>query len=121
MSVVFLTVFSGVSVFVIGQIFIKFFIDPILEQRKAIGQVCDTLIYYAGFYSVPKKGFDDPLREEAQKRTRELATLLLSKTQQIPWYRIFEMVGVVKKRQNIIKASRCIFGLPQICTMNKTV
>jgi hypothetical protein len=109
--VVFYTVLSGVSVFVLGQIVIKFFIEPIHEQRKAIGKASDTLIFYAGYYSVPKQDFTQPDREEAQIKTRELSTLLLSTTQVIPWYRIFEFFCIVRKEQQIIAASRDIIGL----------
>jgi len=109
--VVLYTVLSGVSVFVLGQIIIKFFIEPIHEQRKAIGKACDTLIFYAGYYSVPKRDFTQPDREEAQIKTRELSTLLLSTTQIIPWYGIFELFRIVRKEQQIIAASRDIIGL----------
>ncbi|MBI5694968.1 MAG: hypothetical protein HZC51_04380 [Nitrospirae bacterium] len=111
MGEVFLTVVSGVVVFVLGQIVIKFFIEPIHEQRKAIGVACDTLIFYSGYYACPKSVFNDPDREEAMRKTRELSTLLISQTHLIPWYPFFENIRIVKKKSVIISAARDIIGL----------
>ena len=108
---IFLTVISGVLVFVIGQIIIKFFVEPIHEQWKVIGLVCDTLIYYAGFYAVPNHGRDDKDREEANRKTREMSTLLISRTHLVPWYNLFETLRIVKKKSKIISAARNMFGL----------
>ncbi len=48
---VFWTVLSGVTVYVAGQIFVKFVIDPIQEFRKLTGEIGHSLIYYANVYS----------------------------------------------------------------------
>ena len=40
------TVMIGVSVYVIGQVFIKFVIDPIHEQRMHIGLQSSSKPYY---------------------------------------------------------------------------
>src|SRR2546427_7979563 len=50
-----LTVMGGVSVLVIGQIIVRFFIEPVHELRKTIGDVGDVLIYYAHLYMRPKE------------------------------------------------------------------
>lgn len=39
MSTVFLTVISGVTVFVIGQLIMKFYIDPIVRFKESIGRI----------------------------------------------------------------------------------
>lgn len=41
-----LTIFGGVLVYVIGQVTSKFLIDPIHEQKKLIGEIGDSLIFY---------------------------------------------------------------------------
>lgn len=41
-----ITVITGVIVIVIGQIFIKFFIEPIQKQYKIIGKITNSMIYY---------------------------------------------------------------------------
>jgi hypothetical protein len=45
---IFLTVLSGVAVFVLGQVVLKYFIEPasIQEQNKVIGETIEYLILY---------------------------------------------------------------------------
>ncbi len=50
---VFLTVFSGVLVYVIGQIIVKLVIEPIHEMRKTIGQISHSLNVRADVISNP--------------------------------------------------------------------
>ena len=50
----FLTVFSGTVVFVAGQNVSRFFIEPIHEQRRLIGEIAYVLIFYAPFYAIPE-------------------------------------------------------------------
>src|SRR5215218_7318334 len=42
------TVLAGVAVFVLGQIAQRFFIEPIQEQRKVLGEVTFAVLYYSG-------------------------------------------------------------------------
>ncbi len=53
MDTVFLTVLSGVSVYVIGQIVLKFVVDPLHAQRKTRGKVIDFLIQHETRYRYP--------------------------------------------------------------------
>lgn len=43
----FLTAFAAIFVFVVGQIIVKFFIEPVEALKKHIGDIADTLIYYS--------------------------------------------------------------------------
>ncbi|MCJ7635467.1 hypothetical protein MUP77_24145, partial [Candidatus Bathyarchaeota archaeon] len=45
-----LTIFGGIVVLTMGQIITKFFIEPIHEQFRLIGEINDSLIYYANVY-----------------------------------------------------------------------
>jgi hypothetical protein len=47
MSDVGLTILGGITIFVGGQILIKFIIEPFYEQSKLIGEIANSLIYYA--------------------------------------------------------------------------
>jgi hypothetical protein len=44
---IFLTIFSGVLVFVIGQIFLKLVIDPVHQFKRIISDISLALIQYA--------------------------------------------------------------------------
>ncbi len=43
----FVTVISGVFIFVIGQLVIKFVIDPIKELKQTLGAIYFILIFHA--------------------------------------------------------------------------
>lgn len=51
--IIFTTVVSGTLVFVVGQIILKFIIEPIHKQKEIIGEIADALIYYANLYTHP--------------------------------------------------------------------
>ena len=42
-----LTALLGVVVFVIGQIAVKFLIEPLHDQKKLIGEISGTIIFYS--------------------------------------------------------------------------
>jgi len=58
-----LTVLGGVLIYIIGQIISLFFIEPIHEQKKIIGEVDDALGFYANIYCnpgvLPKEKIDE--------------------------------------------------------------
>lgn len=105
-----LTILGGVVVYVAGQIISKFFIEPIHEQKKIVGEIADALIFYANVYYNPGTGSKKKMNE-ASERLRQLATLLHSKTHLIPWYKFFEKTRVVLKSPSIEEASTKLIGL----------
>lgn len=130
-----ITVLGGFIVYVAGQIFTKFLIDPINEQKQIIGKIADALIFYANkYYSIvgydTSTGFSTlwssseereqtkKVEEENKKRNnlisdtiRSLGTQLLSKTYIIPYYGFFAKLGLVKTEKNIIAAQHGLMGL----------
>ena len=46
-----LTVLTGLFILVIGQIIIRFIIEPIQQQDRIIGDIYYTLSYYANIYT----------------------------------------------------------------------
>ena len=46
-----LTAVSGVGIFVIGQIIQKWFIEPIQEQRKLVGEIVYSLAFHANLFN----------------------------------------------------------------------
>ena len=51
---VFITVFSGVLVFVIGQIVVKLIIEPINDFKKERSKIIYDLVFYANKLANPK-------------------------------------------------------------------
>ena len=110
MVVAFWTVLSGVFVLVIAQIFIKLVLDPIAEQKRAIGVVAYALIYYSNIYSNPgvsARTADD----QASSKLRDASSQLLAATSLIPRYRIWSRIGLVLPRASIDTACSNLIGI----------
>ena len=110
------TVIGGVLIYVLGQIFIKFFIEPIHEQDKCIGEIIDAMIFYANLYSNPCP-FEDSKPEAIEERQkasdfiRQLASKLRAKNQQIRWYKFFVFCRLTRKRNSVIEVHKLLIGI----------
>jgi hypothetical protein len=94
-----LTVLAGIAVFVSGQIVQKWFIDPIQEQRKLIGEV----LYCLAFYAYVRRDLFPPSQVlEAHTAIRGLSAQLFKALAVIPCYRFLGLIHVVHKRTTII-------------------
>lgn len=101
----FTTIFAGVSVFVIGQIFLKWMIEPIQELRKIIAEV---MFYLANDNSIIHNA--DMLDKEevlsSCKNLKRLGANLLSCQQLIPFYETIFKILRLPKRDDIVLASK---------------
>jgi hypothetical protein len=128
-----LTIVGGVIVFVIGQMIVKFIIEPLNEQSKLIGEIANSLIFYANvgakveqyYYEQIKNAYtqEEPAKtvlterykqilqnhwessDEAAKILREQASKLIGLTNSIPFYKLWSLFKRFPKYDNIIKAS----------------
>jgi len=105
-----LTVFIGVVVYALGQIFSNFVIEPIHKQDEIRGEIADSLVFYADVYSNPKSSTMEE-RERASRDLRQKATLLTSRTYVIRGYRFLSWVGVVPKKEDVFGACRNLIAL----------
>ena len=113
---IFLTIFAGVCVFVIGQAVMLFVIHPIHQQKETIGKVADFLIYHANRYTSPGMRLPREYVNEAAERSRReqltetrdiarlLATELMVRTVAIPRYGWIECMRFGPKRSHIREA-----------------
>lgn len=101
-----ITVVLGFIVFVLGQIAQTFFIEPIQEQRRVIGEIAYVVLYYGnvGALATPE------LQQEALQTLRKLSGQLRATLWTVPLYRLFERRGLAEKRENIITASTHLIG-----------
>jgi hypothetical protein len=107
-----LTIFGGVVVIVGGQIITKFFIEPIHDQFRLIGEIDDSLIFYANLLINPGSGKPEKM-EEASQKLRQQSSQLRARTNAIRWYELWEFIGLVLKHTDVIKASRNLMALSQ--------
>lgn len=104
----FFTVLSGYLVFVLGQITINFFLNPIKHQKEIMGEIQDSVIYYANVFSpmMNKKTCD-----EAEMKFRKLATQLVAATRVIPFYKQFHIIFGLPSIENIAAGHHSLVGL----------
>src|SRR2546422_935086 len=91
---VFWTVFAGVSVFVVGQIMVKFFLEPIQEWYKLRGKISHSLIFYANVYS-NTKACDDSVLKEASGIFRGQSCELFANVSTIPLYSLWSFLRLL--------------------------
>ncbi len=99
---VFITVLSGVLVFVIGQIVVKLIIEPINDFKKERSKIIYDLVFYANKLANPKSP-DNTEMVEVCKIMRQHSSMLHSASHLIPFYKYFAF----------------IFGLPTIKNVNE--
>ena len=111
-----LTALFGVCVLVIGQIIQRFFLEPIQEQRKAIGEIAYNLTFLANVGSLAHVQHEgtrissaaDPV--EAAQTLRKLASHLRASLNTIPFYDALASVSHMPKRSSVLKASSGLIG-----------
>lgn len=122
-----LTAVSGVVIFVIGQIIQKWFIEPIQEQRKIVGEIVYALAFYANLFNynnlsrgLAKQRYQAEKVEEREaqiwdeafamvkgkmaegsEKLRGLSSQIHQSIQLIPCYLILEKLGIVYKRRKL--------------------
>ena len=99
-----ITIIGGVFIFACGQIVLKFFIEPILAQRRVIGELASSIIFYSNWIANP--GSDDSdKRLQISEELRKYASNLMAKTKAIPFYLLFEKIHFVIEFESIKKLS----------------
>ncbi len=121
-----ITVGGGVIVLVVGQIIIRFVIDPIHDLNRAIGEVGNALIYYAHLYMNPKQITSEagdysagsllpPVygveRGEASDALRQKAGLLFSRASAVPKYGWLARIGVIPQWESLKIAHKELINL----------
>src|SRR5712692_7002353 len=103
---VFWTVFAGVCVYVLGQIFVKFFLEPLQEFYKLRGEIGHSLIFYANVFSSPSLAGagdlndpNDPYRK-AHETLRRQSAELFARTHVIPLFSLWSRLHLLPKRSD---------------------
>lgn len=101
----FTTIFAGVSVFIGGQIFLKWMIEPVQELRKIIAEI---LFYLANDHSIIHNAhiIDKEEALSSCKNLRRLGASLLATQALIPFYATAFKIFRLPKRENIVLASK---------------
>jgi hypothetical protein len=112
---VFLTVFSGILVYVIGQIFIKLVIDPVHQFKRIISDISFALLKYADVWRSPGLPYEeDKELLEATGEFRKLASLLNASRYFIPIYNQTRIIFFLPKGEELDSVSQNLIALSNI-------
>lgn len=109
-----LAIAVGVIVYFLGRLFVALFVNPILSLRSLIGEIAESLVFYANVYCNPKVEQQDIIDEPSEKASevfRRQASQLKARVHEISWYSLWERVKVVRKEREIEEASSELMGL----------
>ena len=104
------TILVGVVIFVIGQAVLKFVLEPMFEQRRVIGEVVNSVIFYAHVYANPG-GSSKKAMDEAHQNLRHNSSELRASTHVIPSYALWESLGIVRKHADILEVGKELIAL----------
>ena len=106
----FLTIIAGVCVFVLGQLALKMFIEPIQELRKVIATINNDLFYYAGILTNPRP-YGDERMMKASDAMRVNSARLVSTKSLIPFYKHLHKAFALPHEPGIKKAKEKLIFL----------
>jgi len=107
---IFVTIISGVSVFIVGQLIVKLFVEPFQNYRKTVSDIAYALVVYANVYA--NVGLvDKALEKEASKEFRDLASRLQSYIYLLPYYQCIALLTSLPSRDSLIGVSNDLIGL----------
>jgi hypothetical protein len=96
------TIIPATLIFVIGQIFTRFVLEPIQEQARTVGRIAFCLLAYADL--TPETHKTDRL-DEASRALRELAAQLRASRRVIPFYPALALCRCVISKRVLLESS----------------
>jgi len=108
------TALLAVLAFVVGQAILRFVVEPIQDQRRVIGEIAYALLFYANVYHLDQFNRPDEQRraelEEARAALRGLAGRLQASLWTVPVYDAWALIGWVRKKGDVLTATRELTG-----------
>jgi uncharacterized membrane protein YgaE (UPF0421/DUF939 family) len=99
---VFLTVVTGVLVFVLGQFIIKLILEPLTEYRKNLGLLSSHLLKELNVI------LHGDASEEITEELRRLSAMVLSSSYVVPLYSLFASILSLPSKEKLIEATRSL-------------
>jgi hypothetical protein len=103
-------VIVGVLTFIVGQVVVKFLIEPSAELKKFLGKVTYDLIFYANWYS-GSENVPEEIEKEVSKVLRSDASKLHEYVNTIPKYDWIAPILRLPKREAMMSSAGELIGL----------
>lgn len=104
------TIVGGTMVYAGGRFLVALFVEPIHRLRSVIGDIADSLIFYAPVYGNPGVVRKE-IADEAAETLRRQASQLRARAYSIPWYSLWAFMRLVGEKAKIEEASSELIGL----------
>jgi hypothetical protein len=110
-----ITIGGGIIVYVVGRLLVALFVEPIHRLHSFIGEIADSLAYYADVYSNPSGVINyQGKADDATEVFRRQATQLRARLYAIRWYWLALSLGLVRRKNKIEAASTEIILLSKL-------
>lgn len=127
-------IISGVAVFLIGEVIVRFFLGPLHKFKEIKGEIASILLFHANNYGQQYAKLEEILGSEggnemvmnerissakrwndalskASDETRAVAAKLISVVEGIPFYKLLSYLKVVPPKNAIVDAKKHLIGL----------
>ena len=110
MYAMFYAIISGVLIFVIGQIVLKIFIEPVQELMRTLGQIRYCMTFYANIFCNP--GVVDPNKmDQTIDELRLSASKLHGAVYLVRFLKLWELLKFIPSKENLEQVSSELIGL----------
>jgi len=106
---VFITIITGLIVFVLSQLFLRLVLDPITNMQKVIAEIAFALINYNQIIQNEIK-YDDEYKLESEE-LRKLASRLYASWKLVPKYSKFRWIFGLPIQNSILRSCKLLFLL----------
>jgi hypothetical protein len=110
-----LTVVTGVLIFVVSQYLLKLVLEPVVELRRTIGKIVNTLSVYHHVLQVPES-HEIQIRKEVVEKIEQLSGCLFEAILAIPAYRCIRRIFSLPSQNDILEVAdkiQSIAGISQ--------
>jgi hypothetical protein len=105
-----LTIVGGLIALVLGQLVLRWIIDPLHEFRMLVGEIAFAIVFYINATHDP--GFVSAATpQQAREAYRSLSGKLHQRMYAIPLYGLLSLLRVVPPRNDVMKAASQLTGL----------
>lgn len=101
---IFLTVISGVLIFVLGQIIQTFILKPIHDLKIVLGEISHKVKFHSNV--ITNSGIKEQMINWSARDMRDLSCQLESKYLAIPFCDFFGAINLIPKKKDIREAVR---------------
>ena len=106
------TILGGTIVYALGHFSVALFVEPIHRLRSLIGEITDSLIFYANVYSNPPPNIAmGGLYLQAHDILRRHASQLRARADAIPWYNFWASMKLIREKKEVDEASTELISL----------